>query len=129
MNAAGTPPGFAAPGAHPAQDERTWAMFAHLSAMAGLVVPLVGDIIGPLVIWLVWRHRSAFVAEQAKEALNFNITVTLGWVLCVPLAFVFVGFLLALVLLLYWLTMIILAAIRAGEGHHFHYPLSLRLVR
>lgn len=120
------PPGLDSP---PSQDERTWGMLSHLSAFAGLVVPFLGAILAPLIIWLAWRDRSAFVGEQAKEALNFNISVAIGWLVCALLTVVFVGILLGIALFFGWLALTILAAIRASEGVQYRYPLNLRLVR
>ena len=114
---------------NPTQEERTWAMLAHLAAFAGLVLPCAGNILGPLVIWLARREQSAFVAEQSREALNFNISVTLAAILCSVLVFVFIGILLGLALFVYWLAMTMLAGIRAGEGCAFRYPFTLRLVK
>src|SRR5580700_2400867 len=88
----------------PAQDERTWGMLAHLAAFAGLLVPL-GSLLGPLVVWLIRRDRSEFVADQGKEALNFNITVLLAGLVCGLLVFVFIGILLGVALFIYWLSM------------------------
>jgi uncharacterized Tic20 family protein len=118
-----------APGAAPTENERTWGMLAHLSALVGLVFPLVGNILGPLLVWLTKRDQSAFIATQAKEALNFNITVTVAGVVCGFLALIFIGFLLGTALFIAWLVMTLVAAIRASEGVLYHYPLSLRLVK
>ena len=118
-----------APGAAPTENERTWGMLAHLSALVGLVFPLVGNILGPLLVWLTKRDQSAFIAAHAKEALNFNITVTLAGVVCGFLALIFIGFLLGTALFIAWLVMTLVAAIRASEGVVYHYPLSLRLVK
>jgi uncharacterized protein len=113
----------------PSESERTWAMLAHLAALAGIVVWLVGAILGPLVVWLVRRDESEFVAEHAREALNFNITVAIGAVMCGLLALVFIGFILGAALFIAWLVLTLVAAIRASEGQHYRYPVSLRLVK
>ena len=60
-------------------EERQWAMFAHLSALAGGIITAgwagsIGCFLGPLVIWLMKKETMPFVDDQAKEALNFNIT-------------------------------------------------------
>jgi uncharacterized Tic20 family protein len=117
------------PGTPPTQDERTWAMIAHLAAFVGLVLPLAGNIIGPLVVWLTRRDTSAFVATEAKEALNFNISVALAAVVCWLLTLATVGILLGAVLFVIWLVMTIIAAIKASEGIGYRYPISLRLVK
>ncbi|MBD8871737.1 DUF4870 domain-containing protein [Rhodanobacter sp. DHB23] len=111
----------------PSVEERQWAMFAHLSALVGLVIPL-GSIIGPLVIWLIKKDTMPFVDDQGKEALNFNITVAIAaavsWILC----FVLIGFLLLAVLVILWLVFVIVGTIKANEGTAFRYPFALRLV-
>jgi uncharacterized protein len=116
-------------GAPPTQDERTWAMFAHLSAFAMFVFPFAGNIIAPLIIWLARRDTSAFVEMEAKEALNFNISVALGWLVCAPLFFVLIGLPLAAALSLYWVIAAVIAGVKASEGVGYRYPFTLRLVK
>jgi uncharacterized Tic20 family protein len=111
------------------QADRTWGMIAHLAALAGLFAPVAGNIIGPLVVWLAKRDQSAFVAEQAKEALNFNISVALGFLVCALFVLIFIGFLLGAALYVLWLVMTIIAAIKASEGVHYRYPFALRLIK
>ena len=123
------PNSTAAPSAAPTENERTWGMLAHLSALAGLVVPLIGIVLGPLVVWLAKRDESVFVAAHAKEALNFNISVLLGAIVCMLLMLVFIGVLLGTALFIAWLVMTLVAAIKASEGHPYQYPFSLRLVK
>ena len=123
------PNSTAAPGTAPTENERTWGMLAHLSALAGLVVPLIGIALGPLVVWLAKRDESEFVAAHAKEALNFNISVLLGAIACMLLMLVFIGVLLGTALFIAWLVMTLVAAIKASEGHAYQYPFSLRLVK
>ena len=119
----------ATPADSPTQDERTWAMLAHLAAFAGLPLPLIGNILGPWLVWLGKRHQSPFVAQQARESLNFNISVTLACLVCGLLVFVFIGILLAVALFVYWIAMTILAGIKAGEGVPYRYPFALRFVK
>jgi len=104
-------------------------MLAHLSALVGLVMPLAGNVLGPLAVLLARHHESAFVTSHVKEALNFNITVTLAAVLCTFLALAFIGFLLGTALFIAWLVMTLIAAIRASEGAAYHYPFSVRFVK
>jgi hypothetical protein len=104
-------------------------MLAHLSALAGLVVWLVGCVLGPLAVWISRRDQSAFVAEHAREALNFNITVVLAALVCMLLMLVFVGFILGAALFIAWLVLTLIAAIKASEGAVYRYPVSLRLVK
>jgi uncharacterized Tic20 family protein len=119
----------AASGSTPTENERTWGMLAHLAALAGLVLPLIGIVLGPLAVWLTRRDESQFVGDHAKEALNFNISVLLGAIACMLLMLVFVGFVLGTALFIYWLAMTLVAAIKASDGHTYRYPFSLRLVK
>lgn len=108
-------------------ESRMWAMLAHLSAFSGFVIPF-GNIIGPLVIWLVKRDEMSFVNDQAKEALNFNISMTIYMMVSMVLAFVLIGIPLLIVLGIAWLVLVILAAVKANEGMAYRYPLTLRLI-
>ena len=117
-----------APASAPTENERTWGMLAHLAALAGLVFPLIGNVLGPLFVSIARGDQSAFVAAHAREALNFNITVTLTAVVCALLMLVFVGFLLLAALFIAWLVMTLIAAIRASEGASYRYPFSLRIL-
>ena len=110
------------------RDERNLAMFAHLSAFAGLIFPAGGNVLAPLVVWLTQREKSAFVADQSLEALNFNITVLLAEVACGILFIVGIGILLGLLLGIAWLVGTILGAVRASEGQRFRHRFILRLV-
>lgn len=112
----------------PTQDDRTWGMLAHLTAFSGFLIPL-GSVIAPLIVWLVKRDQSQFVADQGREALNFNISVLLAGVVCGVLVWVFIGILLGVALFIYWLTMTIIAGIKAGEGLRYRHPFTLRLVK
>ena len=115
-------------GAAPTADERTWGLFAHLSALIGFILPL-GSILAPLVIWLVKREQSAFVGENAKEALNFNITIAIAGIVSAILIVVFIGILLLIAVGIFWLVMTIIAGIKANEGQVYRYPMTIRLVK
>ena len=108
-------------------DERQWAMFAHLSALSGLIIPF-GNVLGPLIIWLMKKETMPFVDEQAKEALNFQITVALALVVSAILIVVVIGFILMLVVGIAALILTIMAGIKANEGVSYRYPFTLRLI-
>lgn len=103
-------------------------MFAHLSALIGLIVPF-GNVLGPLVIWLVQKDKMAFVDDQGKEALNFQITVFGAAVISAFLMLILIGFLLIFVVGLGALVLTIIAAIKANEGVAYRYPLTIRLIK
>jgi uncharacterized Tic20 family protein len=124
----------------PGSEERNWAMAAHLCGLlwvaggTGLIFIPFGSLalftmLGPLIIWRVKGQAMPYVAEQAKEALNFQITVFLLALLCAVLMFVLIGFVLLWALGLADLILVIIAAIQASDGNAYRYPCSLRLVK
>lgn len=115
------------PSADPKQ-ERTWAMLCHLGALAGFLIPF-GNIIVPLIIWLVKKNESDLVDDQGKESLNFQITLAIGYLICVALFFVVIGIPLAMALGIYSLIMIIIASMKANEGQKYRYPFAIRLIK
>ncbi|OZB60285.1 MAG: orotate phosphoribosyltransferase [Lysobacterales bacterium 14-68-21] len=126
---AAPPPGETPASVGPSPEERQWAMFAHLSALLGLVTAGWACFLGPLIIWLVKKDTMPFVDEQAKEALNFNITVMIAGAICWVLVFVLIGFLLLWALAIVWIVFTIIAAIKANEGVSYRYPFALRLIK
>jgi uncharacterized Tic20 family protein len=62
---------------NPRPDEKTWAMWCHLTAFAALLGIPFGSIIGPMIAWQIKKDESAFVDEQGKESVNFQISILL----------------------------------------------------
>jgi uncharacterized Tic20 family protein len=103
-------------------DERMWAMLGHLG---GIVL----GFIAPLVVWLVYRERSAYLDDQGKEALNFQIAVAIGYVVGVVLSLIVIG---VLVMIAVWVASIIfsiMGGIAANRGERYRYPVTLRLIK
>ena len=109
-------------------DERMWGMLCHLSTFAGYLIPF-GNIVGPLIIWLIKKDEYAFVDDQGKEALNFQISVTIYSFVSIILLFVIVGILLLPAVIVFGVVMTIIAAIKANGGEYFRYPLTMRFVK
>ena len=128
-----TPPPYSQPTPPPAAaaaseaDIRNWAMLVHLSSFAGLIVPF-GNVLGPLVVWQIKKDTMPFAAEQAKEALNFNITAAIAAIVASISMIVLIGFLLLPVVVLAWLVLTIMGAMAANRGENYRYPFTLRLV-
>jgi len=134
------PPSESSPLSAISSDQRTWAMAAHLSALLGAVLTStyaggVACFIGPLIVWLVKRNTMPFVADQAKEALNFNITVALASLVLLILSIITFGIGLILAIPLWvvigvaWLVLTIVAAVKANEGVRYRYPFALRFIK
>ena len=116
------PPPAAGPAGSPSKDEKMWAMLAHLGG-------ILFGFVAALVIWLVQKDKMPFVEDQAKEALNFQITVTIAWVAAGVLSFVAIGFILYPVIGIADLVFCILAGMKANEGVEYRYPFALRLIK
>jgi len=121
------PPPAAPPSPPGTSDERMWAMFAHLSALIGFVIPF-GSILGPLIIWQIKKNEYPLVDDQGKEALNFQITMAIAFIVCFILIFILIGAILIWLVGLFDLIMIVIAAIKANNGERYRYPLTIRLV-
>ena len=110
------------------KDEKNWGMFCHLASFAGVIIPF-GNIIGPLVIWLMKKDEYPFVDDQGKEALNFQITVAIAFIICFLLSFVIIGIFLMFVVGLFALIVTIIAIVKSSQGEYYRYPLSIRLIK
>ena len=117
-----------APEGMPSAEERQWGLFAHLSSLSGLLIPF-GNLLGPLIIWQIKKDTLPFVADQGKEALNFNITMALAAIVSALLMIVLIGFLLLPLVGLVSLVFSIIAAIKANNGEAYRYPFALRLIK
>lgn len=110
-------------------DARQWATFAHLSFLASIFIPLIGGIAAAFIIWQIKKDQSSFVDRHAKEALNFQITAFLAYVVSLILVKIWIGWLLMTAAGLAALVLAIMAALEANKGNEYTYPFSLRLVK
>ena len=100
-------------------DDRIWALLAHLSYF-------VFAIFGPLIIWLVKRDSSSFVEEQAKEALNFQLSIVLIGMLCgITIILLPVTILLGIAGIVFS----VMAGVKAYEGEDYRYPYTIRMIK
>lgn len=111
----------------PSRDARMWAMWCHLSALAGIVIPF-GNIIVPVVIWMMKRDQDPYIDDQGRESVNFQISLLIYCVIAGILIFVVVGLLLLPIITIFGLVFVIIAAVRANEGTGYRYPLTIRLL-
>jgi hypothetical protein len=120
-------PGPAAQAPLTPQEERTWAMAAHLSSILGVWVFFLGAV-GPLVVMLTQGPRSPYVRAQSVEALNFNISVLIYSVIAWILVIVLIGFVALAALFVFQVVFTIIAAVKTSNGESYRYPLTIRLV-
>ena len=111
------------------KQSNTFGMLCHLTAAAGLIGIPFGNIIGPLVIWLVKKDQFPYVDQEGKESLNFQISMTIYALVAGVLCLVFIGFLLLPIIWLVDVIFVIIASIKANEGVGYRYPLTIRLLK
>ena len=105
----------------PTSEEKNIATVTHLGGTVFSFIP-------GLVVWLIKKEESTYITDQAKEALNFQITVLLGYLIASVLAWVLIGFLLYPIIWVINIIFCIIAAVAASKGELYRYPLCLRLI-
>ncbi|MBA4196303.1 MAG: DUF4870 domain-containing protein [Chitinophaga sp.] len=101
------------------QDEKNLGLLSH-------IITLVSSFIAPLIIYILKKNESEFVAAHAKESLNFQITIVIVCFICI---ISIVGILLLWVVGIYSFILVIVATVRASEGRLYKYPFCLRLLK
>jgi uncharacterized Tic20 family protein len=104
------------------KDARMWGMLCHL-------LGLFTSFVGPLIIWLLKKEEDPFIDNQGKEALNFQITVAIAWVVSAILTFICIGALLGAAVGIVDLIFCIIATIKANGGEAYRYPVSIRFIK
>ena len=113
-------------------DARRWITILHLSALAGFLVVGLGQILAPLIVWLLKKNDVPGLDAAGKEVLNFQISWTLWWAL--SWTFFFVGWCLILplavpfILLAAWVLVGANGAIKASNGEAYRFPLTIRFL-
>ncbi len=118
------PPTAGAPQFAPTPEERSWGMLAHISSVIAILLGGM-SFVGPLIVWLVKRDQSPFVADQSKEALNFQIAVLLASLICGVTCILLV---LIPVILIGNIVFSIIGAMEANKGVCYRYPYTIRLI-
>lgn len=105
----------------PSADEKNIAVLTHLGGIFFSFVPA-------LIVWLLKKDDSAFIGEQAREALNFQITILIACVVAWVLVFILIGLALLPLIYLANLVLCIVAAVGVSKGESYRYPFALRLI-
>jgi hypothetical protein len=107
---------------------RQWAMFIHLSLLAGFVVPFAG-FVAPVVIWQIKKEEFPLLDAHGKMAVNWLISSVIYWVICFVLSFVLIGVPLMLVLVVLAVVFPIIAGIKANNDELWKYPLTIQFIK
>jgi uncharacterized Tic20 family protein len=103
----------------PTSDEKTLALMSH-------ILTLVAPILAPLIIYIIKKNESSFIATHAKESLNFQITI---FIIIIGLLITIIGSPLIFLVGIFSLILVIIATIRASEGRLYRYPFCIRLIK
>lgn len=110
-------------------DVRMWAMIAHLASLIVFIIPVFGNIIGPLLIWVLKRDEHPFISDQGKESINFQLSITIYIFISVILIFAAIGIVLLILVGLASVILTVIAAINAYDGKAYRYPLTIRFIK
>jgi uncharacterized Tic20 family protein len=110
-----------------ANQERTMAMLCHLLAFAGLLIPF-GNVLGPLIIWLIKKDTMPLVDREGRESLNFNLSFTIYTIAAILSLFIVIGIVLLPIVFVVWLIFVIIASIKTSNGETYRYPLTIRFL-
>ena len=102
-------------------DDKNIVVLTHLGGTLFSLFP-------SLIVWLIKREDNAYIAEQSREALNFQITVLIAQTISSILILLLVGFALMGIIWIANIIICIIAAVAASKGEHYRYPFSLRLI-
>jgi uncharacterized protein len=107
---------------------RMWGTFCHLAGLSLLLGVPAGNIVGPLVVWVLKKDESHYVDEQGKNALNFQISWMIWMVASALSMLLLVGLVLLPLTLIAWLVLTIVGTVRASRGEQMRYPLTIRFL-
>ena len=120
------------------QNDKNYSSITHLSGFAGWFIPF-GNIIAPLVLWLVKKNESSYIDAHGKSAVNFQLSLILyGFlltILLIPIAIFTLGLgIIAIILgiipaLILYVILIISASIKASNGEYYDYPFTIQFIK
>jgi len=123
-----SPSTFSNGGGGPSASEKQWAVGIHLSALTGFMIPFF-NIVAPLVLWLFKRPESAWLDQEGKHVLNFQISFTIYALIASLSLLILIGLLVLPILVLVYLVFLIIGAVRASEGTPYHFPLTIKFFK
>jgi uncharacterized Tic20 family protein len=113
----------------PRRDDRMWAMICHLSALCGFIGVPFGHILGPLVVWLMKRDESPFIDAHGKEALNFQMSMTIYLIIAAFFSLFLIGIPFLIGLIIAGVVFVVVAGVKANDGFYYKYPITIRFLK
>ena len=106
----------------PTQDEKNLGLIMHVLSLVGF------SLIGPLIVWLVKKDESTFIDVQGRELLNFQLSVLIYALVCIPLCLILIGIPLLMLIGLGTVILTIIGLVKATEGKIYRFPLTIRML-
>jgi len=106
----------------PSQNARNMALLCHL-------LGFFTCFIGPLIVWLIKKDDDPYIDQQGKEALNFQITVTIAYIVGSILSVICIGLLILAAVGILDIVFVIMACVASSKGQAYRYPVSIRLIK
>ncbi|WNJ20417.1 DUF4870 domain-containing protein [Pontibacter sp. G13] len=104
-------------------------MLIHLSSLIGLVVPAVGFVLGPLVMWLLFRKAGWEIDRTGREVLNFQLSMLVGTIAAGIFSVILLGIPFLIMFYLMQILLPVVAALKLRKGERFEYPMSYPFVK
>ncbi|MHC4931028.1 MAG: DUF4870 domain-containing protein [Planctomycetota bacterium] len=111
-----------------AKQARTWAMLCHLAGISMYVGVPFGNIVGPLVLWLIRKDEYELVDEQGKIALNFQISWAIYIAAAIFLSLFLIGIPILIVLLILQFVLTIVGAVKVNNRQPWSYPITFNFL-
>lgn len=108
-------------------EEKQWKVILHLSALSGFVIPC-GNIIGPLVVWLIKKPEMPGIETEGRKVLNFQISYTIYMILAALSFYICVGIVVFPAVFIAWLIFLIIGAIKVSNGENYEFPLTIKML-
>ncbi|MBF0564109.1 MAG: DUF4870 domain-containing protein [Nitrospirae bacterium] len=112
----------------PTSDENLFCIISWLGPLIGYAI-VIGNILVPLIVLITKGKQSEFIAYNARESLNFQISMTIYWICTVILMYVLIGILIAVPLAIFQIYVMIKATIKSSNGERYRVPMCIRLVK
>ena len=113
----------------PTAEEKQWAMFCHLGGLVGHLLVGFGHVVAPLVLWLIKREQMPFVNQEGKEAVNFQISITIYLLIAGLSIYVCIGIVLMPAVIVFDIIVVVMACIDSSNGKGYKYPLCIRFIQ
>ena len=118
------------PPATTAHVSHMWEVLCHAISFVGLGgIIMFGNVLGPLIVWLMKKSENPAVDAHGKESLNFQISMSIWGLACIPLCFLLIGIPLVTAVLIANVVLTIIASVKASNGEFYRYPLTIRFIK